>query len=261
MPARSRGTDVQLTPLVGGDGSVLGTTLSFADTTQLRRLQRRTSSGARESARDGVRGAAVDGRGARDDERGAPVDERGAGDDERGAPVDERGARDDERGAPVDERGARDDQRRAATAHGRAQPRRTRSSRPCCRGLSTAVLVVDDELRVRAWNGHATELWGLREDEVQGAHLPGLDIGLPVAEVAGIVTGAIDRERGGRGRARRAQSSREVVPLSDPGRADVGSRRGARSDRAGRGGAGRLGGRRDVEAHPSRTSTGSPRPS
>ena len=46
--------------------------------------------------------------------------------------------------------------------------------------LAAAVVVVDRELRVQAWNDAARELWGLRPDEVQGEHLLNLDIGLPV---------------------------------------------------------------------------------
>ena len=42
------------------------------------------------------------------------------------------------------------------------------------------VAVVDRELRVLAWNPQAEELWGLREEEVEGKHLLNLDIGLPV---------------------------------------------------------------------------------
>jgi two-component system CheB/CheR fusion protein len=42
-----------------------------------------------------------------------------------------------------------------------------------------AVVVVDGELKVLVWNQGAEELWGLREDEVRGKHLLGLDIGLP----------------------------------------------------------------------------------
>ena len=44
--------------------------------------------------------------------------------------------------------------------------------------LDAGVVVVDEELRVRAWNEQAVELWGLRPDEVQGHHLSNLDIGL-----------------------------------------------------------------------------------
>ncbi|HEU4977302.1 MAG TPA: CheR family methyltransferase [Solirubrobacteraceae bacterium] len=46
--------------------------------------------------------------------------------------------------------------------------------------IGAAVAVVDQGLRVRVWNSHAVELWGLRPEEVQGEPLLGLDIGLPV---------------------------------------------------------------------------------
>src|SRR5678815_3797579 len=46
--------------------------------------------------------------------------------------------------------------------------------------LRGAVVVVDLELNVLVWNRGAENLWGLRETEVRGKHLLGLDIGLPV---------------------------------------------------------------------------------
>jgi two-component system CheB/CheR fusion protein len=46
--------------------------------------------------------------------------------------------------------------------------------------LSSAVIVVDRELRVTAWNDAARDLWGLHSQEAQGEHLLNLDIGLPV---------------------------------------------------------------------------------
>jgi two-component system CheB/CheR fusion protein len=49
--------------------------------------------------------------------------------------------------------------------------------------IDQTVVVVDRELRVVAWNRLAAELWGLRDDEVEGQHLLNLDIGLPVAEL------------------------------------------------------------------------------
>jgi two-component system CheB/CheR fusion protein len=47
-------------------------------------------------------------------------------------------------------------------------------------GIRQAVIVVDRELHVIAWNRLATEHWGLRDDEVEGQHLLNLDIGLPL---------------------------------------------------------------------------------
>lgn len=49
--------------------------------------------------------------------------------------------------------------------------------------LRAGVVVVDNELRVQAWNDQAADLWGLRADEVQGQHFANLDIGLPVEEL------------------------------------------------------------------------------
>ena len=46
--------------------------------------------------------------------------------------------------------------------------------------LHQGVIVLDKELRIRAWNAAATDLWGLREEEVDGEHFLNLDIGLPV---------------------------------------------------------------------------------
>jgi two-component system CheB/CheR fusion protein len=47
-------------------------------------------------------------------------------------------------------------------------------------GLRAAVVVVDREQRVLAWNRQAEELWGVRREEVLGRHLLGLDVGLPL---------------------------------------------------------------------------------
>jgi two-component system CheB/CheR fusion protein len=45
------------------------------------------------------------------------------------------------------------------------------------------VVVVDQALRVLAWNAAAEDLWGIRQDEVKGQHLLNLDIGLPVSQL------------------------------------------------------------------------------
>jgi two-component system, chemotaxis family, CheB/CheR fusion protein len=49
--------------------------------------------------------------------------------------------------------------------------------------LNAAVVVVDRELVILAWNGAARDLWGLRSDEAQGQHVLNLDIGFPVGEL------------------------------------------------------------------------------
>ncbi|HEU5244218.1 MAG TPA: CheR family methyltransferase, partial [Gaiellaceae bacterium] len=47
-------------------------------------------------------------------------------------------------------------------------------------GIQQGVVVVDGTLRVVAWSKRAADLWGLRDDEVEGEHLLNLDIGIPV---------------------------------------------------------------------------------
>src|SRR5581483_7400209 len=49
--------------------------------------------------------------------------------------------------------------------------------------LQTGVIVVNRDMRIQVWNQQATELWGLRSEEVEGEHLMNLDIGLPVDQL------------------------------------------------------------------------------
>jgi two-component system CheB/CheR fusion protein len=49
--------------------------------------------------------------------------------------------------------------------------------------LHVAAVVIDPSFHILMWNMEADELWGLREDEVQGQSLLSLDIGLPVEQL------------------------------------------------------------------------------
>jgi two-component system CheB/CheR fusion protein len=51
------------------------------------------------------------------------------------------------------------------------------------RGLRGAVLVVNQELHVIAWNHRSEEMWGLRAAEVRNKNAFGLDIGLPMEQL------------------------------------------------------------------------------
>ncbi|MBE9180861.1 PAS domain-containing protein [Oculatella sp. LEGE 06141] len=50
--------------------------------------------------------------------------------------------------------------------------------------LRTGAVVVDRQLRILTWNDEAANMWGLRSAEVRGQTLLGLDIGLPVEQLA-----------------------------------------------------------------------------
>jgi two-component system CheB/CheR fusion protein len=55
------------------------------------------------------------------------------------------------------------------------------------RSLGSAVVVVDNELRVKVWGPGAEDLWGLRPEEATGRPLADLDIGLPVQRIVPVL--------------------------------------------------------------------------
>jgi two-component system CheB/CheR fusion protein len=63
-------------------------------------------------------------------------------------------------------------------------------------GLGGAVAVLDPELRVLVWNQGIEDLWGLRQEEVQGQQFLNLDIGLPVDQVLPTLRRAMSGDNG-----------------------------------------------------------------
>jgi two-component system CheB/CheR fusion protein len=63
-------------------------------------------------------------------------------------------------------------------------------------GLRDGVVVLDNNLLVRAWNETSENLWGLRAAEVRGQHFLGLDIGLPVEHLRPIIRASLSGETG-----------------------------------------------------------------
>jgi two-component system, chemotaxis family, CheB/CheR fusion protein len=63
-------------------------------------------------------------------------------------------------------------------------------------GLDGAVTVLDADLRVLVWNPGSEELWGVRQEEVQGQHFLNLDIGLPIDQLMPTLRAAMSGENG-----------------------------------------------------------------
>ena len=63
-------------------------------------------------------------------------------------------------------------------------------------GLSSGVVVVNQDLKVLIWNRRAEDLWGLRSDEVEGQTFFNLDIGLPVQQLIGTVRSCLTSATG-----------------------------------------------------------------
>jgi two-component system CheB/CheR fusion protein len=63
-------------------------------------------------------------------------------------------------------------------------------------GLDGAVTVLDADLRILVWNHGSEELWGVRQEEIQGQHFLNLDIGLPVDQVRPALRAAMSAQNG-----------------------------------------------------------------
>src|SRR5215216_2479537 len=61
-------------------------------------------------------------------------------------------------------------------------------------GLGGAVVVLDADLRVLVWNHGSEDLWGIRQEEVQGQHFLNLDIGLPIDQLRPALRAAMSGE-------------------------------------------------------------------
>jgi two-component system, chemotaxis family, CheB/CheR fusion protein len=61
-------------------------------------------------------------------------------------------------------------------------------------GLQAGVAVLDRELRIQVWNRPAEDLWGLRAEEAIGQHFLNLDIGLSVDRLRAEVRRAVSDE-------------------------------------------------------------------
>lgn len=57
--------------------------------------------------------------------------------------------------------------------------------------IRAGIVVIDAEMRIKAWNRGAEDLWGVRREEAEGTHLLNLDIGLPVADIRPVVREAL----------------------------------------------------------------------
>jgi two-component system CheB/CheR fusion protein len=60
--------------------------------------------------------------------------------------------------------------------------------------MHSAVVVVDQDMRVQVWSPKAEDLWGLRANEVEGKNFLNLDIGLPVAELRTPIRACLQKE-------------------------------------------------------------------
>jgi two-component system CheB/CheR fusion protein len=156
--------DVQVAPLVSGDGALVGVGISFVDVTRYKRLQ-----DAVEHSKRDVEVAY--------EELQSTVEELETTNEELQSTNEELETMNEELQSTNEELQTINEELRQRSDELNNVNAFLESILTSLRG---GVTVVDADLKVLVWNENADELWGLRADEVVGHHFLNLDIGLPV---------------------------------------------------------------------------------
>ena len=189
-----RWLDLQIAPLTDGPGSVLGTVLTFSDSTAYRRLQRELEQSHQEleTAYEELQSTNEELE-TTNEELQSTVEELETTNEELQSTNEELETMNEELQSTNEELQTMNDELRQ-----RGEDLDTSNAflQAVLASLEGGVAVVDPELRVLAWNPQAEELWGLREEEVEGKHLLNLDIGLPLERLRPLLRSCLGGEAG-----------------------------------------------------------------
>jgi two-component system CheB/CheR fusion protein len=168
--------DVQIQPVVSEDGILLGVAVLYVDATAYVRLQQEVK-GSREELETAY------------EELQSTNEELETMNEELQSSVEELETTNEELQSTNEELETMNEELRTRTSEldeVNAYLATVLSSVP------VAVVVLDEDLRVRSWNSAAEELWGLRNNEAVGAAFFGLDFGLPVSRLRAAVRACLD---------------------------------------------------------------------
>jgi two-component system CheB/CheR fusion protein len=174
--------DVLIAPLTTEDGSFLGSSVTFADVTRYRRVY-----DALELSRHNVESAyrelqsTVEELETTNEELQSMNEELETTNEELQSTNEELETMNEEMQSTNEELETMNDELRLRTDE---LHRSNAFFDAVLTSLRTACVVVDTELAVEVWNREAEDMWGLRREEVLGAHLLDLDIGLPVEQLS-----------------------------------------------------------------------------
>jgi len=181
--------DVQIVPLVGSPGQLLGISLFFNDVTRFRRLNGELEFANRqmETAYEELQST--------NEELETTQEELHSTVEELETTNEELQSTNEELETMNEELQSMNDELQSSNAEVRVHDLDA-FMHSVLESLAAAVAVVDRDGRVQLWNRQATELWGVRADEAVGRGLVDLDIGLPVTEVDPLVRRVLAQEDG-----------------------------------------------------------------
>lgn len=177
--------DVQISPLTDADAGLLGGALIFHDVSSARRLREELKQANRqlETAYEEVQSTNEELE-TTNEELQSTVEELETTNEELQSANEELETMNEELQSTNDELQAINDELRDRTGnlHEAKQFLET-----ILTGLRFGVAVLDADMRVLAWNRHAEDLWGPRQDETVGQHFLNLDIGLPTQNLRPLI--------------------------------------------------------------------------
>ena len=187
--------DIRLTPLMS-DGSSMGTSIAYIDTTEPHRLQEQLATSKREleQAYEELQ-STVEELETTNEELQSTNEELETTNEELQSTNEELETMNEELQSSNEELETMNDELRHRT-----QEINDVNSflETILSSIGLAVAVVDRNQRVQIWNGKARELWGVTPEEAEDEHLLGLDIGLPLDELRqqlrSTLAGTSDRE-------------------------------------------------------------------
>ena len=177
--------DIEIRPLHGNDGALIGTGIAFLDTTRYRKLQEHVehSKERLETAYEELQSTAEELE-TTNEELQSTNEELETTNEELQSTNEELETMNEELQSTNEELHTMNDELRTTSDELNSVNAFLES---ILGSFHAGVVVTDRELVVQAWNEQAKELWGLTPEEVHGQHLLNLDIGLPLDRVMSLV--------------------------------------------------------------------------
>jgi two-component system CheB/CheR fusion protein len=222
--------EIQLSPLIAGDGNLLGVNLIFTDVTAARRMQAdlEQTHEQLEAAYEELQSTNEELE-TTNEELQSTVEELETTNEELQSTNEELETMNEELQSTNEELQNINDQLRISTEQ---LDDANAFLETVLASLRAGVVVVDHDLRIRIWNRCSEDLWGLRSPEVLGQHFLNLDIGLPFDELRALLRGVLS-EPGEAGEAvvkavnRRGRTITVRVAVAPLAEADLGRNTGA----------------------------------
>ncbi|HJQ70509.1 MAG TPA: CheR family methyltransferase [Blastocatellia bacterium] len=166
-PTDVRYLDVQIMPLISNLGALLGATITFTDVTRAKQLNDDLQNSRQELE-------------TAYEELQSTVEEQETTNEELQSTNEELETLNEELQSTNEELETMNEEMRQRTAELNQVNDFLES---ILTSLRVGVMVVNPSLQVEAWNLRAEDLWGLRNEEVNGQHFMNLDIGLPLEKL------------------------------------------------------------------------------